>query len=67
MAMATGLPDFSWDMITKPEKCTKGTQNVPYGHRISLKVFEILQMAIRYINIFLSKALQNLPKFGFLV
>jgi hypothetical protein len=31
----TGLPDFSWCMIPKPEKCTKRTQNVPNGHKIS--------------------------------
>jgi hypothetical protein len=23
------LPDFSWYVIPKPEKCTKSTQNVP--------------------------------------
>jgi hypothetical protein len=33
--MAPGLPDFSWYMIPKPEKCTKGGQNVPNSHRIS--------------------------------
>jgi hypothetical protein len=30
-----GLPDFSWYMIPKPEKCTKGTQTIPNGHKIS--------------------------------
>jgi hypothetical protein len=30
-----GLPDFSWYMIPKPEKCTKQTQNVLNGHKIS--------------------------------
>jgi hypothetical protein len=55
-----GLPDFCWYMIPKPEKCTKSTQNVP-------NVLKIFQMAIKYINIFLSKALKNLPKLVFLV
>jgi hypothetical protein len=45
---------------TKTEKCTKSTQNVPNGHKLS-------QMAIKYVNIFHSEALQNLPKLGFLV
>jgi hypothetical protein len=31
------------------------------------KVPEILQMDIKYINMFQSKALQNVPKLGFLV
>jgi hypothetical protein len=30
-------------------------------------VLKILEMVIKYINIFQSKALQNLPKLGFLV
>jgi hypothetical protein len=41
-------------------KCAKWPSDIPNGH-------EIFQMAIKYINIFQSKALQNLPKFGFLV
>jgi hypothetical protein len=31
-----GLPDFSWYMIPKQEKCTKWIQNEPNGHKISL-------------------------------
>jgi hypothetical protein len=31
----SGLPDFSWYVIPKPEKCTKWTQNVPNGHKFS--------------------------------
>jgi hypothetical protein len=31
----SGLPDFSRYMIPKPENCTKWTQNVPNGHKIS--------------------------------
>jgi hypothetical protein len=30
----TGLPDFSWYMIPKTEKCTKWIQNVPMDHKI---------------------------------
>jgi hypothetical protein len=56
----TGLPDFSWRMIPKLEKCTKRIQNVPNGQKIS-------QFSIKYINIFQAKALQILPKLGFLV
>jgi hypothetical protein len=39
---------------------TKRTRNVPNGRKIS-------QMCAKYINIFQSKALQNLPKLEFLV
>jgi hypothetical protein len=39
-----GLPDFSWSMIPKPEKCTKSTQMyIPNGHKIS-------QMSVKYSN-----------------
>jgi hypothetical protein len=41
-------------------KCTKRSQNIPNLHKI-------FQVAIKYINIFQSKALQNLPKLGCLV
>jgi hypothetical protein len=47
-------------MYQKNTKCTKWSQNVP-------KVCKIFQMAIKYINIFQSRVLQNLPKLGFLV
>jgi hypothetical protein len=53
LCLRTGLPDFSWYMIPKQAK-------VPDGHKIS-------QITINYINIFPSKALQNLPKLKFLV
>jgi hypothetical protein len=66
-AVCVGLPDFSWYIIPKPEKmyqmvtnCTKWLQNIPNLHKI-------VKMAIKYINIFQSKALPNLPKLGFLV
>jgi hypothetical protein len=53
--------------IPKQEKCTKRTQNVLNGHRYNIpKVLKILQMYIKYKK-FQSKALQNVPKFGFLV
>jgi hypothetical protein len=64
---STGLPDFSWCMIPKPvkmyqinTKCNKWFKNVPNAN-------QIFPMAIKYINIFQSKALQNLPNMGFLV
>jgi hypothetical protein len=41
-------------------KCSKWSYNIP-------NVCEIFQMAMKYLDIFLSKALQNLTKFGFLV
>jgi hypothetical protein len=54
-------------MIPKPEKmyqlntkCTKWLKNIP-------NVCKIFQMGIKYIKIFQSKALQNLPGLGFLV
>jgi hypothetical protein len=52
------LPDFSWCMIPKLEKCTICAQNIPNIH-------EIFQMAIKYINIFQSEALKIFPKLGF--
>jgi hypothetical protein len=64
----SGLPDFSWHMIPKLEKCTKWTQIVPNGHKISQKSIKyVFQMAIKYFNFFPSKALQNLTELGFLV
>jgi hypothetical protein len=50
-------------MIPKPEKCTKGTQNVPKCHKISrISVHTILQMA-KNVSIFAhlrpSKICQN--------
>jgi hypothetical protein len=41
------------------EKCTKLTQNVPNGHKVSHR--KTFQMAIKYVNIFQSTALQILP------
>jgi lysozyme family protein len=30
-----GLPDFSWYLVQKREKCNNFTLNVPNGHKIS--------------------------------
>jgi hypothetical protein len=49
-----GLPDFFLVQDTKTRK--KPTKNIP-------NVLKIFQMAIKYINIFPFKALQNLPNF----
>jgi hypothetical protein len=54
-------------MLPKLEKCTEGAQNVPNGYNISQMSIKMLQMAIKYINIFPPKAPQNLPKLEFLV
>jgi hypothetical protein len=58
----SGLPDFYWFVIPKPEK------NVPNEHKMYyVHGHKIFQMAIKYINIFQYKALKKLPKFGVLV
>jgi hypothetical protein len=49
-----GMPDFSWCMIPKLEKCTKWTQNVPNGHKIS-QISKKVRMAIKFINILNSR------------
>jgi hypothetical protein len=49
---------------TKTEKCTKLSQNVPNGRKISQNVRKMLQMAIKYISIFESKALKNFSQIG---
>jgi hypothetical protein len=40
--------------------CTEWSQNIP-------NVYKIFQMAIKYINIFQSEALEMFPESGFLV
>jgi hypothetical protein len=48
-------------MIPKPEKIYQMNTNYtkrPYGHKL-------YQTAVKYTNIFPSKALQNVPKLGF--
>jgi hypothetical protein len=59
------LPDWSRSEHTKTGKIyqmttnyTKLTYNIPNGR-------EIFQMVVKYINIFHTKALQNIPKFEF--
>jgi hypothetical protein len=61
------LPDFFGKYYPNQKKCTKWVQNEPNGHKISQNVCKIFQMAIKYIHIFLYRALQDLPKLGFLV
>jgi hypothetical protein len=52
---------------------TKTSENIPNYHNITKwpqnipNDCEIFQMTIKYTSIFHSKALQNLPKLGFLV
>jgi hypothetical protein len=46
------LPDFSWYLVPKPEKCTKSTQNVP-------NVLKLFQMSLKY-----SKCPLNIPIFS---
>jgi hypothetical protein len=49
---------------------TKTERNVPNEHKWSYNIPNVrkfLQMAVKYFNIFQSKALQNLPKFVSLV
>jgi hypothetical protein len=41
---------------------TKNGKNVPYKLKMHQLVENILHIAIKYINIFQSKVLQNLPK-----
>jgi hypothetical protein len=62
-----GLPDFSWYRIPKIEKSTKGTQKCTKCSKNIPEVRKILHMDTKYVNIFQSKALQNLPKLVFLV
>jgi hypothetical protein len=66
-ALHPGLPDYSWYMIPKQEKMyqmntkrTKWSYNIPNALKMS-------QIAIKYINIFPSKALQNSPNLEFWV
>jgi hypothetical protein len=47
-----GLPDFSYNVIPNPKKCTKSTPNVPSGHKIS-------QMYVKY-----SKCTKNISTFS---
>jgi hypothetical protein len=63
-----GLPDFSWHNIPKRGKIYQITTTLPNGHKIGMPDDRIIfQMTTKYTSIFHSKALQNLPKFEFLV
>jgi hypothetical protein len=62
-----GLPDFSWNNIPECEKIYQLTIKLLNGHKLYKMAVNILQMDITYTNIFDFKALQNLPKLGFLV
>jgi hypothetical protein len=56
-----------------PDTIYQNEGKIPYYHNITKWPYNIpndrkmFQMTIKYTSIFLSKALQNLPKFGFLV
>jgi hypothetical protein len=61
----TGLPEFSWYVLPKPgkmcqinTKCTKWSENFP-------NVRKVIQMVIKYVNIFQSRALKNYPNWDF--
>jgi hypothetical protein len=55
-----GLLDFSWSYHTKMGKIYQIAANLPNGH-------ENMPNGNKINNILHSKALQNMPKFGFLV
>jgi hypothetical protein len=58
----TGLPDFSWWMIPKPEKFTKRTGNEPNGHwifQMSLKYYRWPKNISTFSNIRHSKIYPN--------
>jgi hypothetical protein len=63
-----GLPDFScYTYIPNLEKMYQmNTKCTKQSHKISPNVCKIVQMALKYLNMFQSKALQNLPKLEFL-
>jgi hypothetical protein len=54
-------------LVPNPEKMYQMNTNEPNGHKISHMSLKYWQIAIKYINIFQSKAPQNLPELGFLV
>jgi hypothetical protein len=56
----SGLPDFSRHNVPKTGKMYQITSTLTNGHKI-------YQMTLKCTNIFHSKGLHNLPKFGILV
>jgi hypothetical protein len=68
LKLPTRLPDGSWSKHTKTRKIYQMTTNYAYLVAKNLpNGRKIFQMVIKYNNILHSKALQNLPKCGFLV
>jgi hypothetical protein len=53
------LPDYSWDNIPNGENIPNNPPKLPNGHKLFQKR---IKMAVKYTNIFHSKALQNIPK-----
>jgi hypothetical protein len=61
-----GCQIFLWTWYQNRKKCTKWTKKCAKCSYNIPKVHETFQMAIKYVNIFEYKALQNLPKIGIL-
>jgi hypothetical protein len=65
--LQTGLPDFFVQYTNKGENVQKYIpQNIPNSQKNISNGCKIHQMSIKYTNIFLCKALQNLTKLQFL-
>jgi hypothetical protein len=64
---SAGLPDFYWYNIPKQENVYQTTKNIPIGHEVDQIAVKYSKMTLKYTNIFHSKGLQTIPKFGFLV
>jgi hypothetical protein len=58
---------FFLTQYTKTEKIYQITTTLQPGQKIYQMAVNLFQMALKYINIVLSRALKNLPKLGFLV
>jgi hypothetical protein len=63
----TGLPDSLGRNIPKRGKMYQKTLKCTECHKCKPRRRKIFQMAIKYINIFNSEALQSIPKLKFLV
>jgi hypothetical protein len=58
-AAGSGLPDFSWHKRPKREKIYQVTKKLPNGHKVPIpNGRKIFQKAIKYTDIFHTKALQ---------
>jgi hypothetical protein len=62
-----GLPGFSWYKIPKWGKIYQISMNYTKCPWNITEDRKMVQVSIKYSNIFHCKNLQNLPKFGFLV